>query len=132
MKKLPRIVIALFSIVLLQHAHTVPAYPHPADYTLPDGSTITIQLFGDEFVSWRETLDGYTLLFGKDGFLEYAIKDESGDLKASGIRASNKQKRTKAEKKFLDGLPKKLWFSSSQAEAMRNRFQKIFNHRSSS
>jgi len=112
---------------LLQYAHAVPAYPYPIDYTQPDSSTITIQLFGDEFVSWRETADGYTLLFSKDGFLEYAEQNGNGDIKPSGVRARNELERTEAEKKFLDGLPKKLWFSPSQVKAMRNKLHRTNN-----
>jgi len=119
------LLIAIFG--LLQYSHAVQADPHPADYMLPDSSTITIQLFGDEFVSWRETADGYTLLFASDGFLEYAVKDESGDLKPSGVRARNERERTKSDKKFLKKIPKKLWFNPSQAEAMRNKFYRINN-----
>jgi len=117
--RLNAIILAIAIAGLLQYAHAVPAYPYPADYTLPDSSTITIQLFGDEFVSWRETADGYTLLFSKDGFLEYAEQDGDGDIKPSGVRARDERRRTAEEKKFLAGRSKKLRYSRSQIEAMQ-------------
>jgi len=122
MYKLFRLNAIILAIVIagpLQYAHAVPADPRPADYMLPDSSTITIQLFGDEFVSWRETADGYTLLFSGDGFLEYAEQDASGDIKPSGVRARNERQRTDAEKKFLNGRSKKLRYSRSQIETMQ-------------
>ena len=33
-------------------AYAVKAYPYPIKVTQPDGSTITIQVHGDEFLNW--------------------------------------------------------------------------------
>ncbi|MCL2681908.1 MAG: M6 family metalloprotease domain-containing protein [Bacteroidales bacterium] len=107
------LVTALFAS---QQAFAVPAYPHPVNYSLPDGSEIMIQLRGDEWINWAVTLDGYTMLFGHDGYLEYAVQDQFGDLRLSGIRARNEAERTIVEQNFLRSLPKNLRFSSSQVE----------------
>jgi len=110
--------LVIIAVSGLQHnLYAVPAYPNPVDYTLPDGSTITIKLRGDEWVNWRETLDGYTLLVASDGFLEYAEQDEFGDLAPSGVRA--RRERTEEGRRFLTGRQRNLRFSTSQQEAMR-------------
>jgi hypothetical protein len=86
----------------------IPGIPKPVVITLPDNSKITIRVIGDENRHFLRTLDGYTLLYNDKGFLEYAILDENGLLKLSGVRAHDIRKRTKAEKKFLKKLPKEL------------------------
>ncbi|MBP1662986.1 MAG: family metalloprotease domain protein, partial [Bacteroidetes bacterium] len=94
--------------VLFSKAYAVPAYPGPIKYTQPDGSVITVQLKGDERVHWAESSDGYTLLSnGKNGW-EYAVADQSGDIKASGILAREVSKRTLQELQFLKGLSKNI------------------------
>ncbi|MDL2254898.1 hypothetical protein LJB78_01275, partial [Bacteroidales bacterium OttesenSCG-928-J16] len=105
----------LFVLTLLPKLFfAVPAYPHPVEYQLPDGSVITILLKGDERVHWAQTIDGYTLMRNQDGFYEYAILDENGDLAASGIQAVDESERTAAETAFLSGIRKDLRYSAEQ------------------
>jgi M6 family metalloprotease-like protein len=92
----------------------VPAYPYPINYRLPDGTEITIQLHGDEFLSWASSPDGYTLLINSVGYYEYAIEDNNGDLVPSGVRANNEIERTVEETYFLQQTPKELNFSTDQ------------------
>ena len=50
----------------------------------PDGTTIDIRLMGDEFYSWNEDVDGYTII--KDTqtkFWSYAKQNDSGELEPS-------------------------------------------------
>ncbi len=113
------ILFALLTVVFTaQHVYAAPAYPHPVAYTLPDGSEITICLKGDESVSWRTSLDGYTLLFNADGYLEYAAQNAVGDLVLSGVRAHNEVDRVAKETTFLKSQAKGLKYSASQMEAM--------------
>ena len=72
----------LFSLMMLsiQQIFAVTAYPYPVDYKLPDGTTITIQLMGDEKVKWAETPDGFSILINDQGYYEYAILNNQGDL----------------------------------------------------
>ncbi|MCL2681904.1 MAG: M6 family metalloprotease domain-containing protein [Bacteroidales bacterium] len=108
--------VSLFFAV--QHAFAVPANPIPDNYTLPDGSVITLQQRGDELVNWVTTLDGFTLLLNSDGFFEYAIRDQAGNLTLSGVRAHNESKRTAEERSFVANLPEGLSFSSFQIETI--------------
>ena len=117
MKKFLFLVI-LFT-VFISKTNAVPAYPYPIKYTQPDGSVITVQLKGDERVHWAESSDGYTLLSnGKNGW-EYAVADQSGDIKASGILAREVGKRTVNELKMLKGVSKNIRFSSKQVNTLK-------------
>ena len=102
-----------------QRASGAPAYPYPIDLQQPDGSVITVRLYGDEWVNRRTTLDDYTMLVNDEGELEYAILDEYGDLQLSGVRARNERERTDEEKKFLQKHPKNLKYGASQIDIMR-------------
>ncbi len=83
----------------------VPAYPHPIEFVQPDRSTIIIQLKGDERVNWAETPDGYTILVTSEGFYEYAIHNDAGELVFSGHRVSDIEARSADEKSFLQDIP---------------------------
>ena len=130
MKQFLTIIILIFATGLKIHA--VPAYPYPIEYQLPDGTTITITLKGDENISWATSADGYTLLVNNDGFYEYAILDENGALVLSGIRAKNIEDRSREEIIFLENIQKNLRYNSEQISYMfqindmRNSMAKYF------
>jgi M6 family metalloprotease-like protein len=116
----------LVTIILLNTAieiYAVPAKPDPVKYQLPDGTKIEILLKGDEKVRWAETLDGYSILLNKDGFYEYALLNEKGDMVRSGVRAYNLSQRPNDHKSTLEGLSKKLHFSKSQISIMKQIWQ---------
>jgi len=112
-------ILMLFALSLMsQTVFAAPADPTPFDYGLPDGSKITIILEGDEWISWNYTEDEYTILLNKEGFWEYAVKDENDDLVLSGIIARNESDRSSAEIEFLRDLPIRLNYSRSQIEVL--------------
>ncbi len=126
MEKLKIIFITLFIItVFSQQLIAAPAYPDLVDYELPDGTSINIQLMGDEKVKWAETPDGYSILLNKEGFYEYAILNNNGDLVLSGVRANNLDERSGEENTFLSRIEKNLQFSESQIDAMLNKWEDI-------
>lgn len=51
-----------------QRAYAVKAYPYSIKITQPDGSVITIQKHGDEFLNWT-TSGGRLVTQGVDGFI---------------------------------------------------------------
>jgi len=103
----------------VDRALAVTANPAPIQYTQPDGSAITIQLKGDESIHWAETSDGYTILSDSKGFYEYATLDRTGRMTFSGIVARNPEARSAAERTWLEGTGKGLFFSRSQVEEMK-------------
>ncbi|MDY0279098.1 MAG: M6 family metalloprotease domain-containing protein [Salinivirgaceae bacterium] len=121
MKKLYPL-LALFSITLalfVQTASAAPAWPHPIEYKLPDGTTITVLLKGDEKVKWAETKDGYSILLNKDGFYEYATSNNKGDMERSGVRAYNPDERPLVQQNAVNQLQKQIRYSPSQVSIMK-------------
>jgi M6 family metalloprotease-like protein len=73
-------------LALASASWAVPAQGGLADVVQPDGTAIQLRLFGDEFYSWHETANGYTVVRGADGFWRYAVRDATGDLAAGNQR----------------------------------------------
>ncbi|MDR0829208.1 MAG: M6 family metalloprotease domain-containing protein [Prevotellaceae bacterium] len=119
MKKFYFLFLAAFFCLTVQRAAAVPAYPYPIEITQPDGTTLTVTLKGDEFASWAESEDGYTLLRNSTHAFEYAVKNAQGDLVPSGRIAKSPAQRTASDNAFLLQTPKKLGYSSTQAVAFR-------------
>ncbi len=97
----------------------VIAYPYPVEITQLDGSKLTVILKGDEHVKWAQTVDGYSILRNGKGVFEYAIKNSKGDMIPSGIRVSNKEKRSNAEIQLLQKTSKNLGYSKNQVSLMK-------------
>ena len=88
-------------------AHAIPADPTPVKVNQPDGSTITVQLHGDEFFHFTTTVDGYTVMRNNAGYYAYALLD--GDHLVAGERiARDPGERSAADMSFLSTLPKRL------------------------
>lgn len=79
----------------------VPAYRKPISIIQPDGTTITVQLHGDEFYSYRTTVDGYLTAENGMGYLTYATIDSAGNIHGSNVRAKNVEDRTADERHYL-------------------------------
>jgi hypothetical protein len=120
-----RAALSIFLIVCLSATRltAVPAYPHPITYQLPDNSTLTILLKGDEKVHWAQTVDGYSLLLNQEGYYEYAIKSATGAMVASGVRTRNIQDRNSEEILFTMRLQKSIRFNAEQVQAMRSLWE---------
>jgi len=86
-----------------------PAYPDLIEITYPDGSKLKTRLYGDEFIHFMQTLDGYTIIQNKDGYYEYAIlSSDKSYLINSGIKANNLENRTNVENTFLSNTDKNI------------------------
>ncbi len=82
----------------------VPAYPKMMTVTQADGTTITVQLLGDEHSHLLVTEDGYPLCFNPQSkSYEYATLVNSRTL-ASGIIANAPAHRSAEEKSFLKNI----------------------------
>jgi len=94
------IVAFIFFFIPFQ-AYGVKAYPFPITVTQPDGSTLTIQLQGDEFHHYKTSDDGVLLKENTKGFLTYATVNAAGDVVESQYIAHNASKRSILEMQFL-------------------------------
>ena len=53
----------------------------------PDGSEVVLRGWGNQFEAVFETLEGYTVVMGEDGYYEYAkLADDGGTLVSTGAR----------------------------------------------
>ena len=80
-KKIASLLFITFSFLF-----SVSAPPFPFEVQQPDGSKITVRMFGDEYYNWMETEDGYVILFVEDedrvGWY-YSKLNENGKFTAS-------------------------------------------------
>ena len=73
-------------IILPISLNAINASKEIVKYEQPDNTTLEVYLFGDEFLHWIETTDGYTLIPGEDNALCYAIINDRNELIASTTR----------------------------------------------
>ncbi|MCX7625170.1 MAG: immune inhibitor A, partial [Candidatus Sumerlaeaceae bacterium] len=97
------------STALTNIAVGVPAFPQPVVATQPDGTTFSMRLCGDEYLSWHETVDGYAIVKDKDGFWKYGRMS----ARVSGIEPVSNGVVGKVDPVKLripkhDGVPKEL------------------------
>ena len=87
----------------------VPASPYPFDVTLPDGSTMTVKLVGDEYHAYYTTEDGVPLRRLENGFFveDPTIVEQSIQI-AAQRRSAAVHPNAKATQFPLSGDPKSL------------------------
>lgn len=83
----------------------VPAHKKPVQVTQPDGTTVTIQMHGDEWMHFNTTIDGYSVVKNQQGYYVYAEK-KNGELKATSMVAHDATKRKANEVTFLQNIKK--------------------------
>ena len=116
-KSLLFLIFLLFSTILM---YAIPANPNPVVVTQPDGKELTVLGKGDERVHWCVSLDGYTLLHNKAGYLSYAQLDEYGNLQPTDYIATDIENRDIVTTSFLHTLEKNLFFSDTQIQVMHS------------
>ena len=102
----------VISLLLLLFAgmmsvQAVPAYPGVCKVIQPDGSTLSIRLHGDEYLSYTTTEDGYSLVKNDKGVYVYA-QLRNGVLVPTSMKAHDAAARTSREVSFLSGVQKHL------------------------
>lgn len=103
MKRLSTAILMLTIMTISMMA--VPANRKAVNVTQPDGTTVTIQLLGDEWQHFNTTTDGYSVVKNQQGFYVYAEK-KNGELKATQMVAHNAQERKANEQAFLQNMKK--------------------------
>ncbi len=124
LKNFTRILLAGILTLSFQGVGASPANPNPVKIQQPDGSEITVRLMGDERIKWMESTDGYSLLYGKDKYIVYAIENDKGDMVPSDVTAKETSLRSTETAGFLSNIKKGLRYSPSQIETLR-RMSKI-------
>lgn len=68
-------------------AWAVPAPPAPMEVTQPDGTTLSVRAYGDEYGLFFEAEDGYTVMQDSQGSWQYAVRGGNGRLVPSHSKA---------------------------------------------
>ena len=85
----------------------VPAHPRAVRVQQPDGTSVTLQLHGDEWLNYTTTADGYTVVQDSRGCYVYA-QMRNGQLEATTLVAHDAEARQESERVFLSGVCKHL------------------------
>ena len=84
-----RLIVLAFFVLLaagVQQAHAIQASPNPIVVKQPDGTTVTLNIRGDEWFNWYEDETGYTVLFNSaEEEYVYAQLGDNGELEASSL-----------------------------------------------
>lgn len=99
----------------------VRATPDPIAVPLPDGTTITVRLHGDEYGSYATTTDGYLLMRDARGFLNYAVEGIDGKPVAGTLRAVDVERRTAADRLALSGIDREALTGAQMELIVRER-----------
>jgi len=103
-----------FVLISTTILYAVPTNPVPIVITQPNGKMVTAIPHGDEYIYWYESLDGYTLLFNKTGYLSYAQLDANGNLQPTDYIATDIENRDIVINYFLNTIEKNLFYSDTQ------------------
>lgn len=101
MKFLTSGIVTISLILFAADLYGVPAKNITQSVKQPDGTELTLTLFGDEYVHWFQTPDGRPVLQATDGSYRYADAGINGEILISDIIAHNPDFRGNEERDFL-------------------------------
>lgn len=110
----------------------IPAQRGVCYKVLPDGTTLSIRMYGDERFHYLTTLDGYVIAQKEDGFYYYVDFSSTGARVISDMRANDQGKRDSRETASLTkrtkGIPAsfKVRAKMRYAEREQKEVQKVF------
>lgn len=111
----------------------VQAYPYPITVTQPDGSSLTIQLVGNEFQHYQTSEDGFLIQQNAKGYYTFSTLNTKGEMQASEQIATDIKKRDAKVLQFLKTVPtgellqrKIMGMQKSKMAAFENRARRVF------
>ncbi|MBQ6279246.1 MAG: M6 family metalloprotease domain-containing protein [Muribaculaceae bacterium] len=117
MKKIFLLTLAI--VVACAAAMAVPAKPGLNTVTMSDGTTLQVQVLGDEWSHSLATADGLTIAFGDDGLFYYVV---SGNI--TNVRAHDVTNRSASELSFVNANKEQMTMAAlheSKAQAGKLR-----------
>ena len=101
-------------------AYAIPAKPGLHRYQNPDGTSVEIQVGGDEHACYYTSSDGYVLMPSDNGSMCYAVV-KNNVLVNSHLQASDADMRSAGELTLLESLdaPAMRLMAQSQVKARR-------------
>lgn len=106
-----RVILTLCLLLVAFVTRASKAITTPFEVLQPDGTTLTLQLYGDEHFSWITTLDGALVLETAKGYC-IAQVSKAGELESTLQLAHNSNLRTRTEKRLINHQNKKLFFKT--------------------
>ena len=107
MKKIFLLTLAI--VVAWTAAMAVPAKPGLNTVTMSDGTSLQIQVLGDEWSHSLATADGLTIAFGDDGLFYYVV---SGNI--TNVRAHDVANRSASELSFVNANKDQMTMAAIQ------------------
>lgn len=107
-----RVILTLCLLLVTFVTRASKAITTPFEVLQPDGTTLTLQLYGDEHFSWITTLDGALVLETAKGYC-IAQVSKAGELESTLQLAHNSNLRTRTEKRLINHQNKN--YSSKQS-----------------
>jgi M6 family metalloprotease-like protein len=101
----------------------VPAKREALKVVQPDGTTVTIMLHGDEWLSFNTTSDGYSVVKNQQGYYVYARLNQQGRLEATDVVAHDADGRQAKELTYLRTTKKYLMPKMTEQAAAMKRLQ---------
>lgn len=111
----------------IQSVLAVPAHKGAVKMTQPDGTTVTIRLHGDEYLSFNTTTDGYSIVKNNQGYYVYA-ELRNGQLQPTARVAHDVVERSADEQSYLSGIKK--YQTPAMTQAVVNEKTKELSRRS--
>lgn len=106
MSKIKYLIFVALATIFTGSAYGVPARPGVITRTLPDGTSLSLTLQGDECSHHYFSTDGYPVVEGTDGYFYYATLDKSHRVIKSDVRVSQIADRQINELNFLKEIDK--------------------------
>lgn len=97
----------------------------------PDGTKISVQLLGDEYMSWYQTTDGVLLVPGDDGAFYVAAVAADGAISATKVLAHNVGMRTSDELSLVNAQHRDAFFAMADKTMLSARKKAIAGYPSS-
>ncbi len=125
MKTLCGIMLLVAVVAGTGRAKAVVACPDAGVVTQPDGSKLTLLLYGDEWFNYNTTADGYTVVKDyRDGYYKYAMLD-GNVLRAGNVVARDESMRSQADVAMLAGMERHLTPPQQAISSMRAPARKL-------
>ncbi|MGL4994108.1 MAG: M6 family metalloprotease domain-containing protein [Bacteroidales bacterium] len=115
----------LLTAISTTNIKAVPAKPGVQLVKNADGSTLTIELHGDESMHFRTTTDGYVVTTNKKGNYVYLTKNISGDFTPSNIVATSNLLSSNKHVIYQDILVTKEDIATKNNRSYINRAQQM-------
>ncbi len=84
-------IILILAMLVLPNVSAIPADGEIFTFRQPDGSDVSVRIWGDEYYQEMESLDGYTMVYDTDtNYIYYAkLSSDGKELVSTGVKAKD-------------------------------------------